>query len=113
MIEVVNIRDMKDASTFLYVGRANPRRRLKAHPLANPFKLSPQADAAEREQCMRDYRAWLLARPEAEAEIRALGEEATRNGLPLGCWCKPEPCHADLLAELAEQVMAEKPLPRE
>jgi len=41
------------------------------------------------------YRAWLLQRPELMAALPEL------RGKDLVCWCAPEPCHADVLLELA------------
>jgi hypothetical protein len=32
-----------------------------------------------------------------------LNKIATLEGKALGCWCAPEPCHADVLAEAAQQ----------
>ena len=76
----------------VYVGWAMPRRGFKASPFGNPFKVGP---ARTREQAIRDYRRWLMAQPE-------LVERARRElaGKVLGCWCKPDACHGDVLAEL-------------
>ncbi len=36
--------------------------------------------------------------------LEALGEP---RGKALGCWCKPEPCHGDVLVELVTMVERE------
>lgn len=41
-----------------------------------------------------DVRGWA---PESRAEI-----VAELRGKTLGCWCAPQPCHGDVLAEIAE-----------
>jgi Domain of unknown function (DUF4326) len=45
---------------------------------------------------MTMYRDYLLGRPDLLALLPGL------RGKRLGCWCKPLPCHADILAEFAD-----------
>lgn len=89
---VVHIND--PAGYDVYIGRAMPRRRLKASPFANPFKIGKDGDRAD---VIEKYRTWLLAQPE-------LVERARRelNGKRLGCWCAPLACHGDVLAEICD-----------
>ncbi len=89
---VVNVRT--DPSYTVYIGRAVPRRRLRASTWANPFKIGPDGT---REDVIAKYRAYLLERPDLLADVGSL------HGQRLGCWCAPEACHGDVLAELAEQ----------
>ena len=49
---------------------------------------------------VRRYREWLPSNTGLMARLRA-GE---LTGRALGCWCAPEPCHGDVLAELAEEL---------
>ena len=78
----------------VYVGRAAPRRGLKASRFANPFVIGRDGDRGE---VIERYRAWLAERPDLLAEVRGL------RGLRLACWCAPKACHADVLAELANR----------
>jgi hypothetical protein len=91
MTTVVNVRS--DDSFTVYIGRAVPRRRLKASKWANPFKIG--RDGA-REQVIAKYRDYLLSRPDLLASLSEL------RGQRLGCWCAPAPCHGDVLAGLAD-----------
>jgi hypothetical protein len=59
----------------------------------NPFPLRMEA---ERAVVLQRYREWLMGQPHLLERIR---EEL--RGKRLGCWCAPRPCHADLLAEIA------------
>jgi len=59
----------------------------------NPFKIG--ADGT-REEVVAKYREWLKFQPALLAKISSL------KGKALNCWCKPLPCHGDVLAELAE-----------
>ena len=95
---VVNLTGHRDDPGFadvVYVGRAMHRGgwHLPVSPLANPFR--PGRDGS-REQIMARYRGHLLDRPDLLALLPDL------RGRRLGCWCVPLPCHADVIAELAD-----------
>lgn len=95
---VVNLKGHRDDPGFadvVYVGRAMYRGgwRLPPSPLANPFRPGPDGS---REEVVAKYRAYLLGRTDLLALLPAL------RGRRLGCWCAPEPCHAMVIAELAE-----------
>lgn len=105
---VVNMRGHRDDPEFadvVYVGRAMHMGgwRLAASPFANPFRVGKHGqDAAE---VVERYRAWLDEQPELLARLAEL------RGRRLGCWCHPEPCHAHVLAELANAVTVSVPAP--
>ena len=67
---------------------------------ANPFMVGKDGDRA---QVLAKFRAYLLARPDLLADLPEL------TGKTLFCWCKPDACHGDVLAELAEEAAKEKP----
>ena len=48
-----------------------------------------------REEAIAKYRRYLEGSPELMARLPEL------SGKILGCWCAPQPCHGDVLAELA------------
>jgi hypothetical protein len=70
----------------VYVGRPSK--------WGNPFKVGIHGT---RTEVIKRYRAWISEQPELMAEVRIL------KGRVLGCWCAPLPCHAEVLAELADQ----------
>ncbi|MGW6918567.1 DUF4326 domain-containing protein [Kitasatospora sp. NPDC054939] len=95
---VVNLKGHRDDPGYadvVYVGRAVHRGgwHLDASPLHCPFRPGPDLT---RTAMLAEYRAYLLARPELLALVPGL------RGRRLGCWCAPLPCHADVLAELAD-----------
>lgn len=95
---VVNLKGHRGDPGYadvVYVGRALRRGgwELSASPLANPFRPGPDGSRAE---VLAKYRAYLLARPDLLALLPAL------RGRRLGCWCAPERCHAEVIAELAD-----------
>ena len=73
---------------------------LPRHPLYNPFAYNTATRKRDgtRAEVMARYRAYLLERPELLALVPAL------RGRALACWCAPELCHAEVLAELAETL---------
>ncbi|MFF4875061.1 DUF4326 domain-containing protein [Micromonospora sp. NPDC000668] len=51
-----------------------------------------------RNEILDKYRAYLLGRPDLLALRPGL------RGRRLGCWCVPERCHAEVIAELADSL---------
>lgn len=95
---VVNLKGHRDDPAFadvVYVGRPMVRGgwNLAGSPLANPFR--PGRDGS-RDEVIERYRLYLLGRPDL---LKLL---ADLRGRRLGCWCAPEPCHAQVIAELAD-----------
>jgi hypothetical protein len=88
-------RDDPAYEDVVYVGRAMHRGgwHLDGSPLANPFR---PAAVGSRDEMMRRYREHLLSRPDLVAIARQL------RGKRLGCWCAPLPCHAEVIAEIAD-----------
>jgi Domain of unknown function (DUF4326) len=72
----------------VYVGRAAPG--LRKSTFCNPFPVK----AYGLDEALRRYRAFILPRaPEVRERL---------SGRDLACWCKlDQPCHADILLELA------------
>jgi|GEM_PF-1766098 len=64
---------------------------------------------------VREYREWIRQRPELVTALRMeLNELGAKAGwtyrdhpeeITLGCWCKPLPCHADVLCELLDAAL--------
>lgn len=81
-----------------YIGRANSYAGLPQSPLANPFKVK---DFGGPGQTLAHYRRWLWHRIQAgdEAVINALKAIDARTVLV--CWCKPGPCHGDVVQAAA------------
>ena len=60
----------------------------------NPFKIGTDGS---RQDVIRKYRVWILANTSLIKQIRS-----ELRGKTLGCWCRPDACHGDVLAELAD-----------
>ena len=95
---VVNLKGHRGDSAYddvVYVGRPVNRGgwRLAGSPLASPYRPGPDGT---REEVVAKYRSYLLARPDL------IDLAKTLSGKRLGCWCAPLPCHADVIAEVAD-----------
>lgn len=69
----------------VYIGRPGP--------WGNPWRVGRDGS---REQVIERYRQMMLSDPSAVARIRT-----ELAGKTLGCWCAPQPCHGDVLLEIA------------
>jgi hypothetical protein len=81
----------------VYIGRQVSRGgwNLPTSKWANPFTV---AKAGSVEKAVALFEAYLSKNQELMASIGEL------RGKVLGCWCKPGPCHGDILAKLANSV---------
>lgn len=87
MVKVVNkYRESYD----IYIGRGSK--------WGNPYPITATQD---RETVIAKYREYILSKPELLKDLHEL------KGKTLGCFCKPKPCHGDILVELVNQL--EKP----
>lgn len=86
---VIHIRSappIKDRGPeYVFIGRPGP--------YGNPFK----AQRYGLRKCIQMYRDLLKNSPELVADIRA-----NCAGKILICYCKPGPCHGDVIAEVAD-----------
>ena len=60
----------------------------------NPFKIGPDGT---RSEVIEKFRQWAKSNKEYLESLDEL------DGKVLGCWCKPEACHGDVILELIEQ----------
>jgi hypothetical protein len=80
-----------------YIGRGHPK--WNRSPFANPYRIG---GLITREISIAWYTHWLYSQPDLMLEAR---EQLT--GKRLGCWCKPEACHGDVLARVCELSLEE------
>jgi len=90
---------------WVYIGRANSTAGLAQSPLANPFKVR---DFGGRGKTLPHYKRWLWQRIQAgdEAVLDAL--RAIDASSVLVCWCKPGPCHGDVVKAAAAWVQSQQ-----
>ncbi len=104
-VEVINLKNGDDAAI------ARQQRRLvrvgRPSVWSNPFSHLPDAKHVKfqvktREEALDRYEEWLQTQPQ-------LIERAKRElrGRVLGCWCKPDRCHAEVLARIVNDAFPE------
>lgn len=100
---VVNFGAVKDSydkkskkwsGDYVYIGRYNRGAGLKKSDWHNPYKIS---DDLSREDVIAKYRDYLLNKPELLVRLPELGNKT------LVCWCAPDACHGDVLAEFLDK----------
>jgi hypothetical protein len=64
----------------------------------NPFKIDESRPEESRAEACAQFAAYLQGKPELMQSIKEL------KGKALVCYCAPLQCHADHLAELADQA---------
>jgi Domain of unknown function (DUF4326) len=77
----------KKESYDVYIGRPSK--------WGNPFKIGRDGS---RQEVIRKYKEMIIVNTELIKQI-----PLELKGKTLGCWCKPDTCHGDVLAELADK----------
>ena len=83
----------KKSNYDVYVGRPTK--------WGNPFshkKLPGIITVSTREEAIAAYTEWIKSQPELLKDLHEL------KGKTIACWCKPQACHGDVLAKLADDV---------
>ena len=62
----------------------------------NPFRVGVETEE-NRQAAIDQFREWIKGQPQLLSQIGEL------RGKVLGCWCKPQACHGDILATFADQ----------
>lgn len=86
MTTVVHIKN-RPIENFVMIGRPSK--------WGNPFVIGVDGN---RDEVIRKYRRYLMNNIELLKSISEL------KGKVLVCYCKPKPCHGDILAELANAL---------
>ena len=102
-----NLKEWMDDPQNVYVGRAGvvfidgQRFPKNASPFANPFKITA---SLTRDQAVEQYKTHIQDKVNKSQELKEL--LLSYKGKNLGCWCHPEPCHANILVEIMEELSA-------
>jgi hypothetical protein len=97
---VVNVYHLADGwqedPQYVYIGRPGKG---KDGPFGNPIRLLP---GNARGTTIAKYRTYLLKRLYNEPDFMA--QVMDLYGKTLVCFCKPQTCHGDILAEAADAL---------
>ena len=97
-----NLSEWMGHSNNEYIGRCgvvvinNERFPKKSSPWANPFTVKKEG----RDKCLELYETWVRDKIDKEGfeELIKLKDKM------LGCWCKPEKCHGDILVKIINEL---------
>lgn len=102
-IRVVSLKGVDSKSFgpgFVYVGRRIPGR-YAASPLGNPFRRPKDGKPGDT---LPYYKRWLWKQYQHNGavhnEIERIVMLARKHPVVLGCWCTPNPCHAEVIKDL-------------
>ena len=85
-----------DDPDHIYIGRSvRYVAGAKKSKWANPYSKKKYG----HQKCIDMFRDYILQDKELLAQMHEL------KGKVLGCWCKPGPCHGDILSNLADQLV--------
>lgn len=90
MTKVININHTA-ATDYVPIGRGTL--------WGNPYKIGKHGT---REEVIRRYRIDIVKRLLIEEGL--VDELMKLDGKTLGCYCKPESCHGDVLVEIIEEL---------
>lgn len=102
-----NLREWMKDEENVYIGRAgivfidNVRFPKESSIWANPYKVGDKKGQYEREESLKLYESYIREKIKGSESMK---EELLKlKGKNLGCWCKPEGCHGDILMKILEE----------
>jgi hypothetical protein len=78
----------------IYIGRGSKW----GNPFSHMDGTKAKYKVETRGEAIEKYREWIMQQPELLNSLHEL------KGKTLCCFCKPKPCHGDILAELADNL---------
>jgi hypothetical protein len=108
MITVVNKHKHKGTQFDFYIGRGSPLGNPWTH-LSSRMTLA-KYQATSRDDAIAKYTIWLtleLREPHSAAarEFNRILKIAQSHDVWLVCYCKPRPCHGDIIKKLMENLL--------
>ena len=88
-MKIHNRRSGPTPKGFIYCGRGSP--------WGNPFVIGKDVTRLE---AIEKFRYYALAKLEREPSWL----NPLKNAIGLSCWCKPLPCHCDVLVNLIKKL---------
>lgn len=78
----------------IYIGRGSKW----GNPFTHKDGTIAEFKVSSRKEAIEKYEEWIKTQPHL---MESLGE---LKGKTLGCWCKPQACHGDVLKKLADSL---------
>jgi Domain of unknown function (DUF4326) len=101
---VINLNDKPrpDSSAYVYIGRRQwcGKEFFEGSVWANYYSVKRHGRAG----AIAKYEQKIRNSTEHMARIPDLAQKVLVEGKVLACWCKPAPCHGDVLLRLVEEL---------
>jgi hypothetical protein len=81
----------------IYIGRGKNCK--WGNPFSHKIGTLAKFKVETRQQSIEEYEKWIRQQPELMAALPELKDKI------LGCWCKPQACHGDVLVKLVKEMM--------
>lgn len=78
----------------VYIGRPSKW----GNPYSHKEGTLAQFKVKTRKEAISKYKEWIQTQPDLMNSLDEL------KGKTLGCWCKPDACHGDILVDLVNQL---------
>lgn len=98
MTRVINIKQKQGLNFEVYIGRPS----IFGNPIVVGKVCTICGNVHDRGETLVCYRVYLMHRLEHDMKFKQAVREL--KGKTLICFCKPLPCHGDILAEIAETL---------
>jgi hypothetical protein len=78
----------------IYIGRGSKW----GNPFSHKDGTLAKFRVGSRKEAIEKYEEWIKAQPHLIESLHELKDKT------LGCWCKPQSCHGDVLKKLADSI---------
>lgn len=85
----------KKSTYDIYIGRPSKW----GNPFSHKSGTQAQFVVSTVQEAIDKYEQWVMTQPNLMADLHQL------KGKVIACWCKPGPCHGDVLAKLADREL--------
>ncbi len=92
-MEILNKYKVESKAGSTYIGRGSP--------LGNPFPITKELPRLE---AIAKYKVYLISRILSNNDMIINALKALTNESRLLCFCKPAPCHGDIIKEIWEEI---------
>ncbi len=105
IMDIINIKTEVYGDPVIYIGRSNFFYKLEGSVLANPYQVNKKRTL---EESLLLYKKWVLQmyslkKGSVYTELVRLAKlEKEGKKFALGCWCRPNNCHGDIIKQVIE-----------
>jgi hypothetical protein len=100
MVRVVNKHKHIPTSNDVYIGRGS----IFGNPYSSKNGTKAQFIVASKSEAIASYKKYFDERIRVDEEFKSAVESLRGRDVNLVCFCKPSPCHGDVIKEYLDEV---------